>query len=200
MNTLAIFIRTAMCAVLAISLGACDRADPLDPVHDLDAVSTQAKQQKALPFHGNTTGMLVNQTYPAPEDRCPPFRPILAEYHGTGTATHLGRITMDGGECMFFNPKNPGAVSSGEGRYRLTAANGDWMDVVYEGDVSLWFEAPTSPWIRWRVGLQVVEGSGRFQGAVFVGVTIDGGYNGVTQETYSTMDGKIIFDASVRSR
>ena len=46
----------------------------------------------------------------------------------------------------------------------------------------------------------MVEGTGRFQGAEFVGVIWDGGFNPVTQETYSNLDGRITYDASMRSR
>lgn len=194
--------RLVLLPLLSLALTACDQNGFLSPETDQEVVTTSAPKGKqvALPFHGSTTGMLVGQSFPAPEGRCPPQRPIFAQYQGSGTATHLGRFTIEGGECMFFDPNNPTSLSGGEGRYRLTAANGDWIDVTYTGLSTLWFESPTSPWIRWQVGLQVEEGSGRFEEAEFVGVIFAGGYNAVTQETYSELDGKIIYHPSRRSR
>ena len=71
-------------SLLSISLGACDHASPLDPGADSDLTLSQKKQQKALPFHGSTVGRLIGQSFPAPEGRCPPQRPILAEYEEPG--------------------------------------------------------------------------------------------------------------------
>ena len=191
--------RSVLLPILPFLLGACDHAGPVDPQVDLNVTVAQAKHAQALPFHGNTTGVLTGQFFPAPEGRCPDERPILAEYRGIGTATHLGRFTVVGGECIFFDPGNPAALNTGEGKYRLTAANGDWLDVAYDLP-ALRFEPPPSPWILWTTSVRVVEGSGRFQGAEFLGVIWAGGYNAMTHETYSALDGRILYDASLRSR
>jgi hypothetical protein len=198
MITQLIVKRFVLVFLVSLSLSACEPGELIDPQPDLDVISLQEKGAKTLPFHGNTTGTLVGQTFPAPGGRCPSNRPILAEYIGSGTATHLGRFTVSGGECMFFDPGPPAALSSGEGRYRLTAANGDWLDVAYDLP-TVGFEGPTSPWVLWSASVRVEEGSGRFQGAEFVEVIWAGGFNSVTQETYSTLDGKIRYDASMRS-
>jgi len=194
--------RTLLLSILPFSVGGCDHGgltDPaMDPQADFALVKGASEKVQSLPFHGSTTGMLVGQTFPAPEGRCPAARPILAEYRGSGTATHLGRFTVVGGECMYFDPTDPGALSSGEGRYRLTAANGDWLHVAY-GVTAVRFEAPPSPWVLWTAPVRILEGGGRFEGAKFVGVTWAGGYNAMTHETYSTLDGRIIYDASHRN-
>ena len=191
--------RSVLLPILPFLLGACDHAGPVDPQVDLTMTVAQASHAQAKPFHGNTTGMLAGPPSLAPNGRCPPERPILASYRGTGNATHLGRFTVVGGECMFFDPSNPATVSTGEGKYRFTAANGDWMDVAYDL-TTFHFDPPPSPWIHWTTSVRVVEGSGRFQGAEFLGVTWAGAYNVMTHETYSTLDGRIMYQASLRSR
>ncbi len=191
--------RFVLLSILSIPLGACDTAGPLDPQVDLTMTVAQAPHAQAKPFHGTTTGMLAGEPSWAPAGRCPSERPILASYRGTGNATHLGRFTVVGGECMFFDPSNPAEMSTGEGKYRFTAANGDWMDVAYDTP-TLQLQPPPSPWILWTTPVRIVEGSGRFQGAEFLGVIWAGGYNAVTTETYSTLDGRIMYQASLRSR
>lgn len=197
MITRLILNRSILIPGLVILLGACDRAGPLDPEVRLDVMGPQASQNQTIPFHGNTVGMLVGQTFPAPAERCPPTHPVLFEYLGTGNATHLGRFTVTGGECVFFNPADPSSASAVEGRYRFEAANGDWIDLAFD-QASVLVEAPPSPWVLWSASPQVVQGSGRFQGAEFVGVVWQGGYNAMTNETYSSIDGQIIYDASLR--
>jgi len=190
--------RFLLLSTFSLTLGACDREGLMDPQREVDLLVAKAPHLQALPFHGNTTGSLAGQPGPAPEGRCPPVRPILAMYQGTGTATHLGRFTVFGGECMNPAPASPVGVT-GEGRYRFTAANGDWLDVAYDIP-EIQFDTPPSPWIFWTTRVRVVEGSGRFQGAEFIGVTWAGGYNAMTHETYSTLDGKIRYNASFRAR
>jgi hypothetical protein len=197
MITRLILNRPILYSGLVILLGACDRAGPLDPEVQLDVMGPQASQVQAVPFHGNTVGMLVAQTVPAPTGRCPVTHPIFNEYRGSGNATHLGRFTVTGGECIFFNPADPSTASAVDGRYRFEAANGDWIDLAFD-QASIQVEAPPSPWVLWSTSPQVVEGSGRFQGAEFVGVVWGGGYNAMTNETYSSIDGQIIYDASLR--
>jgi len=204
MNTHRFSTRLLLSLAFSIPLGACEDTEPLGPEVDANLTVAEAshghrQEVRGLPFHGNTTGMLIGQTFPAPEGRCPAERPILAEYVGKGKATHLGRITVVGGECMYFDPTDPGALSSGDGRFRITAANGDWLDVAYDL-TTLQFEAPPSPWVVWSAPVRIVEGGGRFEGAEFLGVIWAGGYNALTHETYSKLDGRIQYDASARKR
>jgi hypothetical protein len=190
--------RSLILSIIPFSLGACEGEGLFEPQEELELTIAEAPHLQALPFHGNTTGRLAGPPAPAPEGRCPAERPILALYQGAGTATHLGQFTVFGGECMNPAPTSPVGVT-GEGRYRLTAANGDWMDVAYDIP-EIRFDAPPSPWIFWSATVRVVEGSGRFLGAEFIDVTWAGGYNAATHETYSTLDGKIRYNASVRVR
>jgi hypothetical protein len=142
-----------------------------------------------LPMKGTTEGLLLGMDLPPP-DRCPPQRPMLATYRGMGNATHMGRITVEGTECLFMDPSDPSTASSGEGRFVLTAANGDQLHVTYDQTV-ISFEPPPSPWVLWTTAVEAAGGTGRFEDAELEGVVWWGGVNLLTSETWSRLDGKI---------
>lgn len=118
---------------------------------------------------------------------------MLFSYRGEGNATHMGRFTVEGGECAFFDPDDPGAARSGYGEWTFTAANGDELCVEYDEAV-VTLEGPNSPWILFYVpSLEATGGTGRFETAELVDVTWRGGLHLGTFETWSELDGRIAF-------
>lgn len=183
--------------VLCPTLGlvGCEDDGPLAPAGPANSLAMQANglsSRPNLPFHGTTAGQLLTIEM-APPGRCPPELPMLFSYRGEGNATHMGRFTVEGGECAFFDPDDPGSARSGFGRWTFTAANGDELLVEYEEAV-VTPEGPASPWILFRVpSLEATGGTGRFETAELVGVTWRGGLHLVTFETWSELDGRIAF-------
>jgi hypothetical protein len=191
-------LRVLVAAVLVcpvIATIACDDASPLDPetaVTALAARATGPTNRPDLPFHGATAGQLVSME-PAPPGRCPPDLPMLFSYRGEGTATHMGRFTVEGSECAFLDPSDLSTARTGHGEFTLTAANGDELNVGYSAAV-LSMEGPASPWIGFHVpSVEATGGTGRFAGAELVDVAWNGGVHLGTFETYSTLDGRIAF-------
>lgn len=179
---------------LALCLTACDGTSPISPQETVDAAAASARvpsDLKPLPFHGVTTGQLVGMEI-APPGRCPPHLPLLFTYRGAGNATHLGRFTVEGTECAYFDSSNPGSADSGVSEWTFTAANGDELYVSYDETTGS-MEPPPSPWLLWSAEIYATGGTGRFETAELVEVTWSGGIHLVTFETYSTLDGRIEF-------
>ncbi len=197
--------RVAALLFAAVILGACEDAGPLEPERAVIPLVVQADgppDLPDLPFHGTTAGQLLTMEM-APPGRCPPALPMLFSYRGEGNATHMGRFTVEGGECAFFDPDHPGSARSGFGEWTFTAADGDELFVEYEEAVVA-LEGPASPWILFRVpNLEATGGTDRFETAELVGVTWRGGVHLGTFETWSELDGRIAFrrtgDAPTRS-
>jgi hypothetical protein len=189
------FLVAATLACPAILLIACERGGPLEPetaVTTLAAQATRATDRPDLPFHGTTAGQLVSME-PAPPGRCPPDLPMLFSYRGEGTATHMGRFTVEGSECAFFDPSDLSTARSGHAEFTLTAANGDELNAGYDAAI-VSPEGPGSPWILFQVpSVQATGGTGRFADAELVDVTWSGGVHLVSFETYSALDGRIAF-------
>ena len=87
--------------------------------------------------------------------RVPPL--VFTEDEGTGTATHLGRYTLDGSEVI-----NLATLEVTDGSFTITAANGDTILGTYEGTAA----GTSDPLvITYHVTGPVTGGTGRFQGA-----------------------------------
>lgn len=181
----------AFAAALLLLSGGCETT-PSAPADGLQAQESPSAMMNLYPrpFHGTTMGHLVSQE-PAPPGRCPDDLPLLFTYHGEGEATHMGRITVDGGECVFIDPADPTTLRSGAGEFIIAAANGDWMKVGYAA-TSITFD-PASPWVLWSAAIELKEGSGRFANAQLVGTVWHGGANMATGETWSALDGAIVY-------
>ena len=179
---------------LATWLASCGDGGPLAPAvaspDAMDAVAQEGTPASPVrPMHGTTAGMLVGLA-PGFPDFCPAERPLLVTYQGEGRFTHLGNTSVQGTECLFMDPSNPATAESGEGRFVLTAANGDELRVAYDRTV-LEFEAPPSPWVLWSAEIRADGGTGRFANAELVDAAWSGGLNLATYETWSIMDGSI---------
>ncbi len=187
---------STLVALVPLALAAaCGDSEPLGPDavrHLVTPEALESQENRALPLHGTTTGMLVGMA-PAGPGRCPADHPMLFTYRGQGNATHLGLFTVEGDECV-----DPGTMTTGNGQFTFTAANGDRLSVAYDR-TSVSFEPPPSPWMHWSSTPYLTGGTGRFQGARFVDVTWGGGGNLVTGEMYSNLDGWIRYDASSRT-
>jgi hypothetical protein len=176
---------------LLLVFGGCEVA-PTGPAQELQAQQSRTSllNPDPRPFHATTVGQLVSQAL-APEGRCPADLPLLFTYHGAGQATHLGAITVDGGECVFADPADPSTLRTGAGEWTITAANGDKLMIAYAATtITL---TPDSPWVLWSTPIQLTDGTGRFAHAQLVGVVWHGGANMVTGESWSAMDGAIIY-------
>jgi hypothetical protein len=184
---------SALAAALVFLIASCDAASPTSPdtASSVIAQGQAGASNAARPFHGTTVGGVVSQSM-APAGRCPPQLPLLFEYKGEGNATHMGRMTIEGSECAFFDPTNPASMASGNSIFVITAANGDWIKVGYASTV-ISFEPPPSPWLLWSAPMVFIEGTGRFADAQLRNVTWKGGAHLLTLETYSTFDGEIIY-------
>jgi hypothetical protein len=176
---------------LLLVFGGCEVA-PTGPTQALQAQQsrTGVANPEPRPFHATTVGHLVSQA-PAPEGRCPADLPLLFTYHGEGQATHMGTIAVDGGECVFADPSDPTTLRTGAGRWTITAANGDKLMISYV-ETTITF-TPDSPWVLWSAPIELSEGTGRFTNAQLVGVVWHGGANMGTGESWSAMDGAIVY-------
>ena len=180
-----------LAGVLALTVGSCEAA-PTPPAAGLQEAFSQnaVMNPRPRPFHGTTAGRLVGQA-PAHPGRCPDGLPLLFTYRGAGVATHMGEITIEGGECVFVVPGHPETLRAGAGEYTLTAANGDRITVRYTEDT--FTLSPSSPWILWSAPMRIEEGTGRFAEARLLDVLWHGGANLMTGETWSEFDGKIVY-------
>ena len=187
-------------AAVAAVLLACD--SPLPTGVGEDALNAKlvhgAGTPQAVPLKGRTKGMVIGgHPYGSPgwiAKGCPDETYALVnEYLGYGQATHLGRFSIQGSECL-----NMDTLQMANGEYTLTAANGDKLEFRYPGG----FAVPQPPFpptvVHWTAqGLWCDGGTGRFASATCEGAW-SGGFNMVTGETWSTIDATITYDASDR--
>jgi len=189
-----------LCLGCEVSTLAPDLVPDLTP-GTLAAQTTRQDMIQPVPFHGTTAGMLLAMEL-APPGRCPPPYYLLAEYLGRGTATHMGRFTVSGTECIYMDPPaqgeqpDPSTMAAGHARFVFTTANGDQLFVAYDEDEVTY---QTIGSILWSAEPYATGGTGRFVGAELIDVTWSGGGSLLTGEIYSSFDGWIRYDASMRS-
>lgn len=101
-----------------------------------------------------------------------------------GTATHLGKFDE---RLVHYIDLSTGMFS---GYAEWTAANGDTLTTVFEGQLS-----PTDDpnWLTFEVTHVVVEGTGRFQRAEGAFKGINGFYNRVTGEDFGGYVGTLSY-------
>ena len=188
-----------MAAMVGAGLFACDSSVPTGVGQDaLNAARVQgAGTAQAVPFKGTTEGMVIGvYPYGTPgwdAKGCPSEAYAVYEYLGYGHATHLGRFSIYGSDCL-----NPETGQSANGEFTLTAANGDQLEFGYPVGQAI-PQPPFPPTVfHWTVqGLWCDGGTGRFASATCEGAW-GGGFNGVTGETWSTIDAAITYTASDR--
>ena len=102
---------------------------------------------KEVPFKGRLEGVVTITPL------TPPSASVLIE--GTGTATHLGRFTVEVPHLVNQ------AARTGAGTYEFTAANGDTLTADFTGEATL-----TSPGVLSIAETATITGgTGRFAGA-----------------------------------
>ena len=187
-------------AAVAALLLACDSPLPTGVGEDvLNASRVQRSgTPQAVPLKGSTKGMVVGvHPYGSPgwvAQDCPSEAyAVVYEYLGYGQATHLGRFSIHGSECL-----NGETLQTAKAEYTLTAANGDEIEFGYISGFAI-PQPPFPPTVfHWTAqGLWCDGGTGRFASATCEGAW-SGGFNMATGETWSTIDATITYDASDR--
>ncbi len=187
-------------AAVAALLLACDSPLPTGVGEDVLNASRAQRSgtPQAVPLKGSTKGMVIGMyPYGSPDwdaKGCPSDAYALVnEYLGYGQATHLGRFSIQGSECL-----DVATMQFVKGEYTLTAANGDELEFRVPGG----FAVPQPPFpptvFHWTAqGLWCDGGTGRFASAKCEGAW-SGGFNMATGETWSSIDATITYDASDR--
>jgi hypothetical protein len=113
-----------------------------------------AGSHEERPFKEHLTGygMPPNTTPEDVEARCGDGALWISTMSGTGTITHLGRVSWEATHCFYDD-----YMTFGNAEITVTAANGDQLFGTYNGTMS----GPTT----WVDELTILGGTGRFLGA-----------------------------------
>lgn len=113
------------------------------------------------PFHAEVEGL--GMFPPRPEGRCRTMVPVfLSVLTGTGQATHLGAVKWSSSHCAQLPTSAPPPYALFErGEGTLTAANGDQLNIRFEGTQDTPVVDPILG--TWRITF--VGGTGRFASA-----------------------------------
>jgi hypothetical protein len=123
---------------------------------------------KDAPFRATLTA----QDQIVPDASCP-FSGLGGTLTGSGTATHLGAVTISATHCSI--PTHAGSVAISRGALAFTAANGDILYVEYMGTLSPF---PDASGTNTFVGNYIVTGgTGRFENAAGDGL-LSGTFSG----------------------
>lgn len=142
-------ISAAVLTTAASTLGCDGSGGPTAPSTSAAGAGGASAAAEQVPFKGtfNATGTAVAG------DRCPV---LTVEIHGTGNATHLGRLTNDQSHCAA-----PPSLAFTDGVFTLTAASGDQVRGTYFGEF-----VPLDPPLFTVDGhFTITGGTGRFAGA-----------------------------------
>ncbi len=144
------FISSVVAFITAAFTVACDRSEaPTGPSTSAEAAGRVSPAVTQVPFKAtfSATGKAVTG------DRCPV---LTVEIHGTGNATHLGRLTDDQSHCAA-----PPSLAFTDGQFAFTAANGDRLQAHVLRDF-----VPLDPPLFTIDGhFTITGGTGRFAGA-----------------------------------
>ena len=195
-------IRSLNLAIVVVLLGAVALAceSPLPTAVDETSQGTSALLAagvaQEVPLKGSTKGMVIGMyPYGSPvwvAKGCPSASyAVVYVYRGYGHATHLGRFSIRGSECV-----NMETLQTAKAEFTLTAASGDEVEFRYNTGIAI-PQPPFPPTVlHWTAqGLWCDGGTGRFYSATCAG-SWGGGFNMVTGETWSTIDGTITYAAS----
>jgi hypothetical protein len=110
-----------------------------------------------VPFHAAIDTDIVV----APSAPCFPPTCIRLEIGGQGNAAHMGRISIDGPSAVMPDATGTGGLQNGQST--LTAANGDTIEIRFEGT----FSSPMGPLgpVEFEGSWRVTGGTGRFDNA-----------------------------------
>ena len=148
----------------------------------LAAQAAPQDRPHAEPFHAALT---TQETLGYNPVACsaPPF--LQGTTVGTGTASHMGRVTLQSTDCP-----TPGLTvfTFTGGKLVLTAANGDTLTADYSG--ALLPTSATSPVYSLSGSYRLTGGSGRFSGATGAGILL-GSSNIVTGQSSYRASGVI---------
>lgn len=105
------------------------------------------------PFQEDLTGYSMPPITDAAlvEGRCGEGALWISTMAGTGTITHLGRVTWEAEHCFFAD------FTFGEAELTITAANGDQLFGTYAGSMT-----GETTWVDTMI---ILDGTGRFDGA-----------------------------------
>lgn len=121
--------------------------------------------------------------------------PLLWRFAGSGTGrvSHLGRVGYEYTQCTHVD------YTILEGVMKLTAANGDTLDLTYTGEITQY--TPGDEYALWEIQWTAVGGTGRFLEAQGSGNADVITYAPPYPDPHSefTLDGMITYDASNRS-
>jgi hypothetical protein len=171
-------ISAATAVTVAFAVG-CDRSGaPTAPGASAEPVDGRSPAASLVPFKGTFTA--TGTAADIPGDRCPA---LTIQIQGTGTATHLGRLTTVQSHCV-----TPPSFDFTNGQFTLTAANGDQLFGTYEGEF-----LPLDP------PLAAIDGELTFTGGTgrFVGATGTGDASGV--QNLATGDATVVLEGTISS-
>ena len=116
-------------------------------------------EQHAVPF--KATVRTQERMYP---DRavCPSYPFLFGTTTGTGKASHLGAVSLVASDC--FTP-GENTFSFSNGKLTLTAANGDELNAIYNGELHPLVNTPPYTLYTISGNLTFTGGTGRFVGA-----------------------------------
>jgi hypothetical protein len=139
---------------------------------------------KMVPLKGSYTWEVV----PSPDPTQCFMHTVL---QGSGQGTHVGHFDIQQSHCFAYPPSLP-TLETVDGHATITAANGDQLEFTYEGDFTHLFgpEGPIAVHIEGEI--EVVGGTGRFEGA-----TGSGTYLG--SAPYPVTAGSMTFEGVISS-
>jgi hypothetical protein len=137
---------------------------------------------------GYGTGMIMSPTFPEGDTfggRCSTPSQWISSSAGTGTISHLGKVTWKTEHCFQF----PGTF--GDAKLVITAADGDRLYGTYQGVMT-----GETTFVETMV---ITGGTGRFVGATGT-VEESGWFDPATMYMEITGVGTIVYDASNRAK
>ncbi|MDF1570914.1 MAG: hypothetical protein RQ743_12555 [Bacteroidales bacterium] len=147
----------------------CDKTDEFIPDEDFQLKSVQL-HEVTVPFEVNLLGQITNVDLEATEctDEGYYCRVIV---ESTGTATHMGKVSLTFNFCTYGpdDPDVPGEDNKYAGSSAvLVAANGDELFLYLEGGTVIVGRTDDHPDYvvdYWRDPIEILGGTGRFEGA-----------------------------------
>jgi hypothetical protein len=169
----------SMVAVITAVALACDGSRvPTAPGQLGEEIVGRSSAASLVPFKG--TFSAIGTAADVPGDRCPA---LTVHIEGTGTATHLGSLTTVQSHCV-----EPSSFAFTNGQFTITAANGDQLFGIYQGEF-----LPLEPPVFTLDGrFTFTGGTGRFDGAT-------GGGDASGTQDLATGAATVVLEGSISS-